>query len=104
MTVPYLLALPARPNGYGSLLLPLPLDVIFPLLAPEFRRAFPLELVPIDRQRVLDGDLIAHELPHGRECQRAVLQLEVLELFPLLVRPAHGPGELVSVLFDRQGG
>ena len=49
------------------LLLPLPLDVELLLLAPEFRRAFPLELVPVNRQRVLDGDLVIHELPHGGE-------------------------------------
>src|SRR5437773_2388600 len=48
-------------------LLPLPADVEFLLLAPEFRRAFPRELVPVERQRVLDGDLVTHELPYGGE-------------------------------------
>src|SRR5262249_33086354 len=51
------------------LLLPLPVDIIFLLLAPEFRRAFPLQLVPVNRQRVLDGDLVLHQLPHGGERQ-----------------------------------
>src|SRR5437588_47296 len=32
-------------------LLPRPVDIPFLLLAPEFRRAFPLELVPVDRIR-----------------------------------------------------
>src|SRR6476646_7017520 len=86
------------------LLLPLPLDVELLLLAPEFRRAFPLELVPVNRQLVLDGDLVVHELPHGGERQRTVLQLQVLDVRLLLVRPAHRPGELVSVLLDRQCG
>src|SRR5438477_2989841 len=86
------------------LLLPLPLDVELPLLAPEFRRAFPLELVPVNRQFVVYGDLTVHDLPHGGERQRTVLQLEVLELFLFLVRPAHRPGELAPVLLDRQGG
>jgi hypothetical protein len=46
-------------------LLPLPADIKFLLLAPEYRRAFPLELVPVNRQRVLDGDLVTHQFPHG---------------------------------------
>src|SRR5262249_43150253 len=46
--------------GLLVLLLPLPVDIIFLLLAPEFRRAFPLELVPVNRQLVLDGDLVTH--------------------------------------------
>jgi len=37
---------------------PLPLDVELLLLAPEFRRAFPLELVPVNRKLVLDGNLV----------------------------------------------
>src|SRR5262249_28770802 len=86
------------------LLLPLPLDVELPLLAPELRGAFPFELVPVDRELVLDGELVIHELPHGGERQSAVLQLQVLEFLRLLVRPAHRPGELVPVLLDRQGG
>ena len=60
---------PPRPSAVGTLktarlllivLLPLPLDIQFLLLAPEFRRAFPLELVPVNRQLVLDGDLVIH--------------------------------------------
>src|SRR5947208_11352526 len=86
------------------LLLPLPLDIKFPLLAPYFRRAFPLELVPVNRQLVLDGDLVIHELPHGGERQSTVHRLQVLELCLLLVWPAHRPGEFVPVLLDRQGG
>src|SRR5438874_11056391 len=86
------------------LLLPLPLDIKFPLFAPYFRRAFPLELVPVNRQLVLDGDLVIHELPHGGERERTVLQLQILEFRLLLVRPAHRPGEFVPVLLDRQGG
>src|SRR6516162_3556671 len=87
-----------------ALLLPLPLDVDLLLLAPGFRRAFPLELVPVNRQLVLDGELVIHELPHGGERQSTVLQLEVLEVCLLLIRPAHRADELVPVLLDRQGG
>ena len=65
---------PPGPSAVGTLktarlllivLLPLALDIPFPLLASEFRRAFPLELVPVDLQRVLDGDLVTHQFPHG---------------------------------------
>src|SRR5438128_5504985 len=86
------------------LLLPLPLDVELLLLAPELRCTFPFELVPGDRERVLDGDLVIHKLPHGREGQIPVLRFHVLEFRRLLVRPAHRPGELVPVLLDRQCG
>src|SRR5207245_10908450 len=85
-------------------LLPLPVDIPFLLLASEFRRAFPLELVPVNRQLVLDGDLVVHKLPFGGERERIVLQLQILEARLLLVRPAHRPGEFVAVLLDRQGG
>src|SRR5438105_14127004 len=85
-------------------LLPLPLDVELLLLAAELRRAFSLELVPVNRQRVLDGDLVIHELPHGGERERTVLQLQILEARLLLVRPAHRAGEFVPVLLDRQCG
>src|SRR5438445_12282592 len=85
------------------LLLPLPLDIKFPLLAPYFRRAFPLELVPVNRQLVLDGELVIHELPHGGERQSTVLRLQVLELCLLLVWPAHRPGDFSPVLLDRPG-
>src|SRR4051794_25825119 len=106
---------PPRPPAVGTLksarrllivLLPLALDIPFPLLASEFRRALPLELIPVNRQLVLDGDAVIHprQLPHGGECQRTVLQLQVLELRPVLVRPAHRPGEVVPVLLDLQGG
>src|SRR5438477_11731578 len=91
-------------QGSLVLLLPLPLDIKFPLLAPYFRRAFPLELVPVNRQLVLDGELVIHDLPHGGERQSTVLRLQVLELCLLLVWPAHRPGEFVPVLLDRQGG
>src|SRR5262245_32198751 len=87
-----------------ALLLPLPLDVELLLLAPEVRRGFPFELVPVDRQREIEGELVIHELPHGGKRQSAGLQFQVLELLRLLVGPAHRPGELVPVLRDRQGG
>src|SRR5881392_111854 len=81
------------------LLLPLPLDVELLLLAPELRCTFPFELVPGDRELVLDGDLVLHKHPHGGEGQISVLEFRLL-----LVRPAHRPGELVPVLLDRQCG
>src|SRR5262245_54900883 len=84
------------------LLLALPLDVELLLLAAEFRCAFPLEPVLVDLEREIEGILIAHELPHGRERQLPALELDVLESFVLLVRPAHRPGELVPVLRNRQ--
>src|SRR5947208_509606 len=76
---------PPRPSAVGTLetarpllilLLPLRLDIPFPLLAPEFRRALPLELIPVNRQLVLDGDGVIHphQLPLGGECQGIVLQ------------------------------
>src|ERR1700676_2881883 len=86
------------------LLLPLPLDLELLLLAPELRCAFPFELVPVDRELVLDGDLVIHKHPLGGEGQISVLQFHVLEFRLLLVRPAHRPGELVPVLLDRQCG
>src|SRR5690242_9333730 len=100
---------PPRPSAVGALktarlrlivLLPLGLDIPFPPLAAEFRRALPLELIPVNRQLVLDVDAVIHpaQLPHGGECQRTVLQLQVLELRLVLVRPAHRPGEVVPVL------
>src|SRR5271167_4864349 len=61
-------------------LLTLRFDVELLLPAPEFRCALPFEGVPVNRQLVLDGDLITHELPHGRERQLPVLQRHVLEL------------------------
>src|SRR5438128_8262942 len=86
------------------LLLPLPLDVELLLLAIELRCTFPFELVPGDRELVLDGDLVIHKHPHGGEGQISFLQFHVLEFRLLLVRPAHRPGELVPVLLDRQCG
>src|SRR5438132_3996524 len=86
------------------LLLPLPLDVELLLLAAELRCTFPFELVSGDRELVVDGDLVIHEHPHGREGQIAALQFHVLEFRVLLVRPAHRPGELVPVLLDRPCG
>src|SRR6266851_27620 len=86
------------------LLLPLPLDVELPLLAPDLRCAFPFELVPVDRELVLDGELVIHKHPLGGEGQISALQFHVLEFRLLLVRPAHRPGELVPVLLDRQCG
>src|SRR5882672_8526190 len=86
------------------LLLPLPLNVELLLLAPEVRCTFPFELVPVDRELVLDVDLVIHKHAHGGEGQISFLQLHVLEFRLLLVRPAHRPGELVLVLLDRQCG
>src|SRR6266478_8526107 len=86
------------------LLLPLPLDVELLLLAPELRCTFPFELVPGDRELVLNGDLVIHKHPLGGEGQISFLQFHVLEFRLLLVRPAHRPGELVPVLLDRQCG
>src|SRR5262245_44307658 len=106
---------PPRPPAVGTLktarlllivLLPLAFDIPFPLLASEFRRALPLELIPVNLQLVLDGDAVIHprQLSLGGECQRTVLQLQVLELRLVLVRPAHRPGEFVPILLDLQGG
>src|SRR5438270_8131923 len=78
---------PPRPSAVGTLktarrllivLLPLGLDIPFPPLASEFRRALPLELIPVNRQLVLDGEAFIHptQLPLGGECQRTVLQLQ----------------------------
>src|SRR3984893_8813369 len=86
------------------LLLPLPLDVELLLLAPALRCTCPFELVPGDRELVLDGDLVIHKHPLGGEGQISFLQFHVLEFRLLLVRPAHRPGELVPVLLDRQCG
>src|SRR6516162_8199982 len=86
-----------------ALLVPLPLDVELLPIAPEFRRAFPLELVPFNRKRQIERELVTHELPHGGERQSTFLQLHVLELLVLLVRPAHRPGAFVAVHLERQG-
>src|SRR5208283_5397946 len=67
------------------LLLSLPLDVEFPLLATAVRSAFPLERVPFNRQLVIDGELVVHEVPLGGERQNTVFRLHVLELRLLLV-------------------
>src|SRR5579859_535803 len=79
------------------LLLPLRLDVELLLVAPELCRAFPLQLVPVNRQLVLDGDLVIHELAHGGERQSTVLQFQVLDLRLFLVGPGHRPGDFVPV-------
>ena len=86
------------------LLLPLPLDVKLLFLATKLRRSFPLELVPVDRQGVVDRDRVPLELPHGRERQLPVLEFHVLEFLILLVRPVHRPDKIVPVLLDRQFG
>src|SRR5438874_2942986 len=77
------------------LLLPLPLDVELLLLAPTLHCTFPFELVPGDRELVLDVELVIHNLPYGREGQISFLQFHVFEFRLLLVRPAHRAGELV---------
>ena len=71
---------------------------------PKSASAFPLKLVPLDLQLVLDGELVIHQLPLGGEGQLPVLDLHVLELRLLLVLPGHRAGELVAVLLDGQGG
>src|SRR6516225_10216132 len=60
---------PSRPAAQPLLvlLLPLPFDVDLVLLASDFRRELALELVPVELQRVLNGDLVIHDLPHGGE-------------------------------------
>src|SRR5438105_4447592 len=65
------------------LLLPRPGDVELLLLPPEFRRAFPRELVPVNRQRVVDGDQVVHELPHDGERQLPILELRRRDLLVL---------------------
>src|SRR5207253_227579 len=80
------------------LLLPLALNVKLLLLAPELRRSLPLKLVPVDRQGVVDGDRVTHELSHGGERQLPVLEFRFLDLLVLLVRPVHRPDELVPLL------
>src|SRR5262245_10250840 len=86
------------------LFLPVPGDLTFLLLAAEFRRAFPLELVTFNRQRVVDGDFVIHELPHGGKRQSFFLQHRVLEVRLLLIRPGHRPDEFLSLLLHRQRG
>jgi hypothetical protein len=63
------------------------------LLAPEFRRALPLELIPVNLQLVLDGEFVIPDLPLDGERQITVLQLQVPNRRLLLVRPAQRPGE-----------
>src|SRR5207248_3869790 len=60
------------------LLLPLPLDVELLLLAPTLHCTFPFELVPGDRELVLDVELVIHNLPLGGEGQISFLQFHVL--------------------------
>src|SRR5262249_57136202 len=98
--------IPDSPAPRGTarplLLLPLPLDVELPLLAPDLRRGLPLELVPLDRQLVLDGDLHPHHLPIDGERQHPTLERRVLERRLLLVLEGHRAGELAPVLLDGQ--
>ena len=83
------------------LLLPRPLDVKLLFLAPKLRRSLSLELVPVDRQGVVDGDNVIHELPHSGERQLPVLELHIFQFLILLVRPVHRPVKIVPVLLDR---
>src|SRR5436190_18852919 len=62
------------------LLLPLSFDVELPLLAPELRRPLPVKLVPVDRQGVVDGDRVTHELSLGGERQLPVREFRFLNL------------------------
>src|SRR5207302_656262 len=86
------------------LLVLLPLNVELLLPAPELRRSLPVKRVPVDRQGVVDGDRVTHELSLGGERQLPVFEFRVLDLLVLLVWPVHRPDEPVPVLVDRQGG
>src|SRR6185436_19687854 len=92
------------PQPLLVLLLPSPLDVERPLLAPTLYCTFPFKLVPGYRELVLDVELVIPKHPHGGEGQFSVFQFHILEFRLLLVRPAHRPGELVPVLRDRERG
>ena len=97
----------AEPGGVRDhqrllvLLLPRPLDVKLLFLAPKLRRSLSLELVPVDRQGVVDGDNVIHELPYRGERQLPVLELHIFQFLILLVRPVHRPVKIVPVLLDR---
>src|SRR5438552_11410810 len=69
----------ARSTSRLFLLLPLPRDVEFRLPAPVLHGAFAFELVPVDLELVLDGELVLPEHALGGEGQLAVLQFHVLE-------------------------
>src|SRR5690349_4531146 len=56
------------------LLLPLPRDVELTLLAPAGQCSFPFQLVPIDRELVLDVVLVIPKHPLGGKSQLSVLQ------------------------------
>src|SRR5207253_2564385 len=86
------------------LFLPLALEVELPLLPPNVDLSLPLELVPLDLQRVLDGELHVVHLPLGGERHLPALELHVLELRLLLVLVGHHPGKLAAILLDDQGG
>src|SRR2546422_10798749 len=75
-----------------------------PAFAPSLHCTFPFELVPGDRELVLDVEFVIPKHPLGGEGQICILQFHVLEIRLLLVRPAHRPGELVPVHLDRQCG
>src|SRR6185437_4479213 len=76
----------SRSAAYSLLLLALSFDIEIPLFAAGLHGAFALQLVPSDRELVVD------------------LELQVHHLRLLLIRPAHGAGNLVAVLLDRHRG
>src|SRR5947207_681619 len=94
--------LAATPPLLLLLLLPLPRDVKLRLLAIALDRAFAFQLVPVDRELVLDRELVIPQRPHGRKSELPILQFHILEFFILLIRPVHRAGQLVPVLRNRQ--
>src|SRR5262247_2037626 len=94
---------PRIPTVPALLLLPLPLNVEIPFLAPDIQCALPFERIPVDHKFVLDVETITSHHTISRERQFAFLQFQVLEGRILLVRPTHCAGDLIPVLLDRQG-
>src|SRR5215475_373491 len=82
--------------GYQEalLLLPLPLNVEIPFLAPDIQCALPFERIPVDHKFVLDVETITSHHTISRERQFPFLQFQVLEGRLLLVRPTHCAGDI----------
>src|SRR5207342_1649923 len=78
---------PRRTQPLLLLLLPLPLNIKLRLLAIALHGSFPFELVPINRELVINVDRVLPNHPLGGERQLRVLQFHVLEFRVLLVRP-----------------
>src|SRR5262245_11637084 len=94
---------PRIPTVPALLLLPLPLNVEIPFLAPDIQCALPFEHIPVDHKFVFDVETITSHHTLSREHQFPFLQFQVLEWRLLLVRPTHCAGDLIPVLLDRQG-